>query len=268
MKKRLDNYLFEKGYFDSKTKAQNAIIARDVQIDGETVFKPSFVVDDTKEHKIVVKTLKYVSRGGFKLEKAICEFGLCLKDAICLDAGASTGGFTDCMLQNGAKFVYSVDVGYGQLSWKLRNDSRVKVIERTNIKNCSFNQIYGESDPFANFCAMDLSFISILKVLENVTKLLKEESMIVCLVKPQFEVGKENVGKNGVVRDKKVHFSTITEIIEKVQIYNLNPCKLTYSPITGPKGNIEYLLLLKKGSAEKFDINVEKIVASAFSSLV
>ena len=186
-KKRLDAYLCEKQYFETKTKAQNAIIAGDVQVNGETIYKPAYDIDETKEYDINIKTLKYVSRGGFKLEKALLSFNIDLKDKICLDAGASSGGFTDCMLQNQAKFVYAVDVGYGQLAWKLRqNTKQVKVIERTNIKNCDYSQIYDENDILPSFCAMDLSFISILKVLENIVKLTSKDCEIVALIKPQF----------------------------------------------------------------------------------
>lgn len=270
-KKRLDAYLCEKQYFETKTKAQNAIIAGDVQVNGETIYKPAYDIDETKEYDINIKTLKYVSRGGFKLEKALLSFNIDLKDKICLDAGASSGGFTDCMLQNQAKFVYAVDVGYGQLAWKLRqNTKQVKVIERTNIKNCDYSQIYDENDILPSFCAMDLSFISILKVLENIVKLTSKDCEIVALIKPQFEAGKENVGKNGVVKDKKVHFNIISNIISETQKLNLKTLNLTYSPIKGPKGNIEYLIHLKKDNEPIsiiLDENVIQIVNEAFLTL-
>lgn len=270
-KKRLDTYLCEKQYFGTKTKAQNAIIAGDVQVNGETIYKPAFDIDENKNYKINIKTLKYVSRGGFKLEKALVEFNIDLLNKICLDAGASTGGFTDCMLQNQAKFVYAVDVGYGQLDWKLRqNTKQVKVIERTNIKNCNYSQLYDIKDTLPSFCAMDLSFISILKVLENINKLTSNNCEIVALIKPQFEAGKENVGKNGVVKDKKVHFNIISNIINQTQILNLKIINLTYSPIKGPKGNIEYLIHLKKDKQNQSLIcenDIQKIINEAFANL-
>lgn len=270
-KKRLDAYLCEKQYFETKTKAQNAIIAGDVQVNGETIYKPAYYIDENKEYDINIKTLKYVSRGGFKLEKALLFFNIDLRDKICLDAGASSGGFTDCMLQNQAKFVYAVDVGYGQLAWKLRqNTKQVKVIERTNIKNCAHSQIYDENDILPIFCAMDLSFISILKVLENIVNLTSKDCEIVALIKPQFEAGKENVGKNGVVKDKKVHFNIISNIISQTQKLNIKTINLTYSPIKGPKGNIEYLIHLKKDNEPISFIsneNIMQIVNEAFFTL-
>lgn len=270
-KKRLDAYLFEKQYFETKTKAQNAILAGDVQINGETIYKPAYDIDENKAYEINIKTLKYVSRGGFKLEKALLEFKIDLLNKICLDAGASSGGFTDCMLQNHAKFIYAVDVGYGQLAWKLRqNNKQVKVIERTNIKNCLYSQIYDEQDIIPSFCAMDLSFISILKVLDNINRLTSKDCDIVALIKPQFEAGKENVGKNGVVKDKKIHFNIIANIINQTQKLNLKTLNLTYSPIKGPKGNIEYLIHLKKDKQNESLIcenNIQKVIDEAFSSL-
>lgn len=270
-KKRLDAYLCEKQYFETKTKAQNVILAGDVQLNGETIYKPAYDIDESKEYTINIKTLKYVSRGGFKLEKALLTFDINLENKTCLDAGASSGGFTDCMLQNNAKFVYAVDVGYGQLAWKLRqNTNQVKVIERTNIKNCDYSQIYDEKDLLPSFCAMDLSFISILKVLDNINKLTSNNCEIVALIKPQFEAGKENVGKNGVVKDKKVHFNIISNIINQTQKLNLKTLNLTFSPIKGPKGNIEYLIHFKKDEQNQSLIgenDIQKIIDEAFSSL-
>lgn len=272
MKKlRLDTYLVNKNYFETKTKAQNAIIAGDVKVNGETIYKPSYDIDENKEYIIEIKTLKYVSRGGFKLEKALLKFNINLNDKICLDAGASSGGFTDCMLQFGAKFVYAVDVGYGQFAWKLRqNIKQIKVIERTNIKNCSYSEIYNENDIIPSFCAMDLSFISILKVIENICKLTSNNCEIVALIKPQFEAGKENVGKNGVVKDKNIHFNIISKIINETKRLNLKTINLTYSPIKGPKGNIEYLILLKKDIETTSLIsneNIMQIINEAFDIL-
>ena len=266
-KERADKILVDRGFFETKSKAQAAIMAGDVLFSGEKVVKSGqFFVNDEKL-EIEIKTMPYVSRGGFKLEKAIKEFEIDLSQKICLDAGASTGGFTDCMLQNGAKKVYSVDVGYGQLAWKIRNDSRVKVVERVNIKNCEFSDIYSNDDILPTFCAMDLSFISILKVLPNIKNLMskKENTEIVALIKPQFEAGKTQVGKNGVVKDKKVHIELINEIILQCKEIELYAQKLTYSPIKGPAGNIEYLVLLN--SNNPVEIDVLTTVENAFSSL-
>lgn len=267
-KERLDTILVDKGYFETKSKAQAAIMAGDVKINEETITKAGFQIEFNDKTQIQVKSMPFVSRGGFKLYKAIKEFKINLKDKICLDAGASTGGFTDCMLQNEAKKVYAVDVGYGQLAWKLRNNDKVKVIERTNIKNCSFADIYRESDELAEFCAMDLSFISIKKVLENVVKFLKEDKKeIVALIKPQFEAGKEQVGKNGVVRDKDIHSQIINEIIEYSLSIGLHTLNLTFSPVKGPAGNIEYLIYLSNSDIRKTVFSVEKTVFDAFETL-
>ena len=191
-----------------------------------------------------------------------------MKDKICLDAGASTGGFTDCMLQNGAKKVYSVDVGYGQLAWKLRTDDRVKVVERVNVKKCFDYEIYDENDVLPSFCATDLSFISVRKVLENLLTLIQPKNFqIVSLIKPQFEAGKDEVGKNGVVRDKAVHIKVINEVIDFALSIDLKVLNLTVSPIKGPAGNIEYLVLLSDLENNKQDFSVEDLVNKAFETL-
>lgn len=266
-KERLDKILSDKGYFETKSKAQSAIMAGDVKVDGETITKAGYLLELKENTTFEIKTMPFVSRGGYKLDKAIKEFKINLKDKICLDAGASTGGFTDCMLQNGAKKVYSADVGYGQIAWKLRTDTRVKVIERVNIKNCLITDIYGENDEKAEFITMDLSFISIKKVLPNILNLAKPENFeIVSLIKPQFEAGKTEVGKNGVVKDKKIHIEIINGIIEYCGSLNLYPKNLTYSPIKGPKGNIEYLIYLTNKD-ENCEISAEKIVNQAHTSL-
>ena len=201
-----------------------------------------------------------------KLDKAIKTFKINLKDKICLDAGASTGGFTDCMLQNGAKKVYSVDVGYGQFSWKLRTDKRVKVVERVNIKNCTQLDIFSESDEKPDFITMDLSFISIKKVLQNVINLTdKKDFEIVALIKPQFEAGKEQVKKNGVVKDKEIHIEVIQNIISYANSLNLKIQDLTFSPIKGPKGNIEYLIYMTNNGRENIP-DIKTIVESAHNN--
>ena len=244
-KERLDKYLTDLGYFETKSKASAAILAGHVKINDEYITKSGFQISPEKEYDIQVKSMPYVSRGGFKLKKALDTFPVKVQDRVCFDAGASTGGFTDCLLQNGARYVYAVDVGYGQIAWKLRQDKRVKVVERTNIKNCEPSEIYGQNDILPDFCAMDLSFISITKVLENIKRLMNPEHQeIVSLIKPQFEAGKELVGKNGVVREKSTHLKVINDVIEYAESIGLYPLQLTFSPIKGPAGNIEYLVQL------------------------
>ena len=259
-KERLDKILTDKGFFETKSKAQAAIMAGDVKVDGITITKAGFKLELKQNTTFEIKSMPFVSRGGFKLDKAIKTFNIDLRNKICLDAGASTGGFTDCMLQNGAKKVYSVDVGYGQLAWKLRTDKRVKVIEKTNIKNCSFSDIYSDGDEKANFLTMDLSFISIKKVIKNILELADKENFeIVSLIKPQFEAGKEQVGKNGVVREKEIHIEVIKDIIEYCESINLFVKGLTFSPIKGPAGNIEYLIYLTNKKTEN-NISIEDVV--------
>ena len=264
-KQRLDELLTEHNFFETKSKAQAAIMAGDVKIDDKVITKAGFQIIFSSKLKIEIKTMPYVSRGGFKLEKALKEFGVNLNGRICLDAGASTGGFTDCMLQNGAKKVYAVDVGYNQLAWKLTMDNRVKNIEKTNIKNADFSAIYEEQDSFADFCAMDVSFISITKVLNNLKNLLSENFEIITLIKPQFEAGKEDVG-NGVIKDEKIHIKILKTLVDFFSDNGFALLGLTYSPIKGPKGNIEYLAHLKySGDVIKPDISL--LVKSAFEEL-
>lgn len=265
-KKRLDNLLIEKGLFDSKSKAQAAIMAGDVKINGKKITKSGFQIKDTETLNIEIHTMPYVSRGGFKLEKAIKSFNIDFTNKICLDAGASTGGFTDCLLQNGASKIYAVDVGYGQIAWKLREDKRVKVVEKTNIKNCLPNDIYGEGEEKAEFAVMDLSFISLSKVLENIKKMLSKQQMI-SLIKPQFEAGREQIGKNGVVSDKTVHIDVIKSVINYSKTINLYPKDLTYSSIKGPAGNIEYLIYLTDEPNFINDDKIQNVVDEAFEIL-
>lgn len=260
-KERLDKILVDLGLVETKSKAQSLIMSGDVLVNNEKITKAGQAFSNPDELDIIVKTMPYVSRGGFKLEKALSEFEIKLDDKICLDAGASTGGFTDCMLQNGAKFVYAADVGYGQIAWKIRQNPNVKVIERTNIKNCSLIEIFDNEDgEKCDFCAMDLSFISITKVLQNVRRFLKDEFEIVCLIKPQFEAGKESIGKNGVVTDKKVHFEVIKNVVKFAYENKLYPQKLTFSPIKGPKGNIEYLIYLTNNENNILDDKILEVV--------
>lgn len=268
MKERLDKILYDLGYFETKSKAQAAIMAGNVKINGEKITKAGYQFEYHDGTEIEVKSMPFVSRGGYKLAKAISEFNIDLKDRICLDAGASTGGFTDCMLQNGAKKVYSVDVGYGQIAWKLRTDERVKVVERVNIKKCFDYEIYEEKEERPNFCATDLSFISITKVLENILTLMKPENIeIVTLIKPQFEAGKDEVGKNGVVRDKDIHIKVINEVINFAKSIGLYAQNLTVSPIKGPAGNIEYLTILSDKKENVIDFSIEETVNDAFKTL-
>ena len=266
MKERLDKYLTDLGYFETKSKASSAILAGHVKINDEYITKSGFQINPAKEYGIVVKTMPYVSRGGFKLKKALDAFNFSPKDRICFDAGASTGGFTDCLLQNGAKFVYAVDVGYGQLDWKIRSDERVKTIERTNLKICQIDEIYSPDEPIADLLVSDLSFISLTKVLPNLKTLLKPEfHEMICLIKPQFEAGKEKVEKGGVVRDKKVHEEVIQNVIECAKDLNYKINGLTYSSIKGPSGNIEYLVWLSTKDENQYDI--KSTIDEAFTTL-
>ena len=269
-KERLDKYLTDLGYFETKSKAAAAILAGHVKINDEYITKAGFQINPSKEYDIVVKSMPYVSRGGFKLKKALETFDVRVEDRICFDAGASTGGFTDCLLQNGAKFVYAVDVGYGQIDWKIRSDNRVKVIERTNLKICEFDDIYAQTEPVADLLVSDLSFISLTKVLNNLKTLLNPEfHEMILLIKPQFEAGKENVEKGGVVRNKKVHYEVIENVINYAESLDYSIKDLTYSSIKGPSGNIEYLLwITTEDIASRYDTaNITQTVESAFQNL-
>lgn len=268
MKERLDKYLTDLGYFETKSKAAAAILAGHVKINDEYITKAGFQINPTKEYEIVVKSMPFVSRGGFKLKKALDTFPVKIERRICLDAGASTGGFTDCLLQNGAKFVYAADVGYGQLDWKIRSDERVKTIERTNLKNCAFEEIYSENEPIADLLVSDLSFISLTKVLPNLKNLLSPDfHEMILLIKPQFEAGKEKVEKGGVVRDKKVHQEVIENVINCAKELNYSINDLTFSSIKGPSGNIEYLIWLSSHNENKATLDIKNIVETAFEIL-
>lgn len=268
MKERLDKYLTDLGYFKTKSKAAAAILAGHVKINDEYITKAGFQINPAKEYEIVVKSMPFVSRGGFKLKKALDTFPVKIEGRICLDAGASTGGFTDCLLQNGAKFVYAADVGYGQLDWKIRSDERVKTIERTNLKNCAFEEIYSENEPIADLLVSDLSFISLTKVLPNLKNLLSPDfHEMILLIKPQFEAGKEKVEKGGVVRDKKVHQEVIENVINCAKELNYSINDLTFSSIKGPSGNIEYLIWLSSHNENKATLDIKNIVETAFEIL-
>lgn len=242
MKKRLDVLLYEKGLADSREKAKRLIMAGIVYVDNNKEDKAGSTFPETAVIEVRGKTLPYVSRGGLKLEKAMNNFDIKLDGTVCMDVGASTGGFTDCMLQNGAAKVYSVDVGHGQLDWKLRNDERVVCMEKTNIRYVTPEDI----DDILDFASIDVSFISLTKVLLPVRALLKDDGEIVCLIKPQFEAGREKVGKKGVVRDKAVHNDVIRSVIEFAAGNGFKVKNLDFSPVKGPEGNIEYLLHIQK----------------------
>lgn len=243
MKERLDVLLVEQGYAASREKAKAIIMSGSVFVNGQREDKAGSTFDPAKS-TIEVKghTLKYVSRGGLKLEKAMAQFTIGLEQKVCMDIGASTGGFTDCMLQNGASKVYSVDVGHGQLAWSLRNDERVVCMEKTNFRYLTREDIQDDLD----FASVDVSFISLSKILLPARRLLKDYGQMVCLIKPQFEAGKEKVGKKGVVREQSVHQEVIEKIYTLADILGFQILGLEYSPIKGPEGNIEYLIHIEK----------------------
>lgn len=267
MKERLDVLLVEKKLAESREKAKVLIMSGNVFVDGQREDKAGTNINVDAEIFIKENPLKYVSRGGLKLEKAMANFDISLDHKVCMDVGASTGGFTDCMLQNGATKVYSVDVGYGQLAWKLRQDERVVCMEKTNIRYMTPDKL----EDLIDFASIDVSFISLLLVLGPVRDVLVENGQIVALIKPQFEAGREKVGKKGVVREKSVHI----EVIEKVINYAIKNGfiikNLEFSPIKGPEGNIEYLVHLEKSEEtqeyEELCINIEKVVANAHENL-
>ena len=243
-KKRLDVMLVERGLAESREKAKAIIMSGIVYVDGEKEDKAGSNFPETAKIEVRGKTLKYVSRGGLKLEKAMEVFPIELDGKVCMDVGSSTGGFTDCMLQNDAVKVYSVDVGYGQLAWKLRQDERVVVMEKTNIRYVKPEDI----EELVDFASVDVSFISLSKVLPPLRDLLKDEAEVVCLIKPQFEAGREKVGKKGVVRDKAVHVEVIENVLGYAEEAGFNVLGLDFSPVKGPEGNIEYLMHIRKDS--------------------
>ena len=248
MKQRLDILVVNKGLASSREQAKAYIMAGQIFVNGSREDKPGSLFEEKAEVLFHGKTLPYVSRGGLKLEKALAVFPLDLKDKVCLDIGASTGGFTDCMLQNGARKVYAVDVGYGQLAYKLRTDPRVVTLEKTNVRYLTLDQLEEPGD----FASVDVSFISLNLVLPPLLALLSKEAKLVLLVKPQFEAGRDKVGKKGVVRDRAVHREVLEKVCGKARELGCGIRGLSYSPIKGPEGNIEYLLYLgKEGGAEE-----------------
>ena len=267
MKERLDVLLVKKGLAESREKAKAIIMSGIVYVDDQKEDKAGTSFEETAKIEVRGSTLKYVSRGGLKLEKAMTHFGATLEGKVCMDVGASTGGFTDCMLQNGAVKVYSVDVGHGQLAWKLRNDPRVVCMEKTNIRYVVPEDIGDKIE----FVSIDVSFISLTKVLGPVKNLMTEDGQIVCLIKPQFEAGREKVGKKGVVRDKKTHLEVINMVISFAVETGFEVLNLEFSPIKGPEGNIEYLLHLKNhAEGERYEdmaVNLEQVVEEAHKQL-
>lgn len=244
-KMRLDVAVFERGLAETREKAKALIMAGSVYLNGQKALKGGAAVKDTDIIEVRGAVNPYVSRGGLKLHKAVQNFGLSLEGCVCMDIGASTGGFTDCMLSNGAAKVYAIDVGYGQLAWKLRCDERVVNMERTNFRYVTHEQIPEQVD----FASVDVSFISLRKILPVMRELLRDGGRAVCLIKPQFEAGRENVGKKGVVRDRAVHESVVASITEFAVESGFNVCNVDFSPIKGPEGNIEYLMLVEKSDS-------------------
>ena len=249
-KKRLDVLVFERGLTESREKAKILIMEGKIFVNGQREDKPGTSFPEDCEIELKGEKMPFVSRGGFKLDKAIKVFPIALKDTVCMDIGASTGGFTDCMLQNGASKVFSVDVGYGQFAWSLRNDSRVVLMEKTNVRYLTLDDIGEQLD----FISCDVSFISLSKIFPVIQALLKDDGSSVCLIKPQFEAGKDRVGKKGVVRDKDVHEDVIKSVIFYARDFGLFPKALSFSPIKGPEGNIEYLLYLRASDSDEISI--------------
>ena len=263
MKERLDVLLVRRGLAESREKAKAVIMAGCVYVNDQKEDKAGAMFDETKISNLEVRgnTLPYVSRGGLKLAKAMKQFDISLEGKVCMDIGASTGGFTDCMLQNGAVKVYSVDVGHGQLAWKLRNDERVVCMEKTNFRYMVREDIQDDLD----FASVDVSFISLTKILGPAYNLLKTDAQMVCLIKPQFEAGKENVGKKGVVREPSVHREVIEMVMDYAVSIGFEILHLDFSPIRGPEGNIEYLLHIYKASEPR---EHERLPHEEYSQLI
>ncbi len=262
-KTRLDVLLTQQGMAESRQKAQAIIMSGVVFANGQRADKPGMAIANDASIEVRGHVMPYVSRGGWKLEKAMKTFPITLEGKVCADIGASTGGFTDCMLQNGAKKVYAVDVGYGQLDWRLRNDPRVVCMERTNARYLTREQIPDELE----FASIDVSFISLSLIFPALYQLLSKHGEIACLIKPQFEAGREKVGKKGVVRDKAVHLEVLEHFLEHARANNFTVLGITYSPIRGPEGNIEYLGYLKKDAGEDAEVNLADIVEQSHSVL-
>ena len=262
-KERLDVYLTEQGHAETRSKAQALIMAGLVYVDGQKVDKPGFSVTEEQSVEVRGSACPYVSRGGLKLEKALRDFGVDPTGYVCSDSGASTGGFTDVLLKNGAVRVYAVDVGYGQLAWSLRNDPRVVCMERTNVRNLRPEDL---GEPL-DLSVIDVSFISLKLVLPVICELLKPDGQVLCLIKPQFEAGKDKVGKKGVVRDLATHREVLERFLDTARKIGFTVRNLTYSPVKGPEGNIEFLAHLCKGPCTPFEADCTAIVEAAHAAL-
>lgn len=262
-KERLDVLLTEQGLAESRAKAQALIMSGLVYVDGQKVDKPGFSVEASQNVELRGAGCPYVSRGGLKLEKALRDFGVDPTGFVCSDSGASTGGFTDCLLQQGASKVFAIDVGYGQLAWKIRNDPRVVCMERTNIRNVTLDEL---GEPL-DLSVVDVSFISLKLVLPVIYDLLKPEGQVLCLIKPQFEAGKEKVGKKGVVRDPSVHREVLENFLAVAGEIGFTLRNLTFSPVKGPEGNIEFLAHLSKNACTPFAPDLSVIVSAAHEEL-
>lgn len=264
---RLDKWLVDKGFFSTREKAKREVMVGHVQLDHQVYSKPGEQIkDDYNPEKVTITTTKdtFVSRGGNKLQKALEVFDLSVADKIFLDVGASTGGFTDCLLKSGSKKVYAIDVGYGQLDWSLRQNDKVVVMERTNFRYID-DTIF--SDEMIQGFVMDVSFISVTKLLPKLKDILQSKGEGILLIKPQFEAGRDHVGKSGVVKDQKVHLDVLRKVIEFAESIHFPVVDLSYSPIKGPKGNIEFLAHLKKDSETPVSLDIEKIVKNAHEEL-
>ena len=264
IKKRLDVLLVERLYADSRTKAQAIIMSGNVYVNGQKADKPGTSFEETVEIEVRGAVCPYVSRGGLKLEKALRDFGVKPEGYVCSDSGASTGGFTDCLLQQGARKVFAIDVGYGQLDWKIRSDERVVVMERTNIRYVTPEDL---GEPL-DLSVIDVSFIGLEIVLPTIKTLLKADSgQVLCLIKPQFEAGKENVGKKGVVRDPKIHKMVLDNFVALVKSLDFRILGLTFSPVKGPEGNIEFLGHLTLADVPGIEPDTDNVVAQAHKTL-
>ena len=263
IKKRLDVLLTELGYVDSRSKAQAIIMAGQVYVDGQKADKPGISYEETVSIEVRGESCPYVSRGGLKLEKALQDFGVKPEGFVCSDSGASTGGFTDCLLQQGAKKVFAIDVGYGQLDWKIRSEPRVVVMERTNIRYVTPEDL---GEPL-DLSVIDVSFISLKIVLPTIKTLLKENGQVLCLIKPQFEAGREKVGKKGVVREPETHIEVLDNFVALADSLGFHILGLTFSPVKGPEGNIEFLGHLTLADVAGIRLDTAQVVAEAHSTL-
>ncbi len=263
IKKRLDVLLVEQGYADSRTKAQAIIMSGNVYVNDQKADKPGMTFEETVQLEVRGAACPYVSRGGLKLEKALRDFGVDPTGFVCSDSGASTGGFTDCLLQQGAKKVFAIDVGYGQLDWKIRSDPRVVVMERTNVRYVTPEDL---GEPL-DLSVVDVSFISLRIVLPVIKTFLKESGQVLCLIKPQFEAGREKVGKKGVVRDPAIHKEVLDDFVALTEEIGFTILGMTFSPVKGPEGNIEFLAHLTRAAVPGITPDTESIVSQAHNTL-